>query len=87
MIGTMGVMMPVALHFGNIDAVCASIDRVVDAIPLSLAEPNQVMEKLHQVSAAGTHWPFLLGKRQQMAAAIGDLLGSTWPAIDASCDL
>ena len=31
-------------------------------------------------------WPFLLGKGEQMAAAIGDLVGSTWSAIDASCD-
>jgi len=54
-IGTMGVVSPVALHWGNIDAVCAAIDRAIDAIPRSLAEPNQLMEKLHQVCGPGTH--------------------------------
>lgn len=40
-IGSMGVLLPLALHFGNIDSVSASIDRVVDGISYSLAEPNQ----------------------------------------------
>ena len=44
------------------------------------------MEKLHQVCATITHWPYVLGKGKQMAAVIGDVLGSTWAAIDASCD-
>ena len=86
MVGYMGVNLPLALHFGNIDAVCASIDCIAAIVPRCLAEPNQNLEELHKMFACAQPWPYLLGKGEQMAAVIGQILGSTWTAIDESCD-
>jgi hypothetical protein len=43
--GSFGISLPLALHFGKLDEVCASIDGIVDIIPRCSAEPNQVQRK------------------------------------------
>ena len=82
----MGISLPLALHWGDLAAVAADFERAADAVPRMVAEPNQTPETITRFWLNGGIWPYLLGKGKQMAAIIGDCVGTTWAEIDQWCD-
>ena len=87
-IGTVGIDLPLALHWGAMNEVYASFDRTVgDTIPRMLAEPyHSPQAGVNKMWGASFIWPYILGKGQQMAAVIEQLVGGTWASIEKFCD-
>ena len=86
MLLSMGLSLPLALHWGDLQSVGSAYDRLLDVVPRMLAEPNQVPERPTTLWLNCFPWPWMLGKGRQMATVIADCCGSSWSAIDAWCD-
>lgn len=83
----LGCDLPLTLHWGDIGAVSAAFDGMTTKfIPRMLAEPNRVAEGILPMFIGTVMWPYLLGRGEQMEAVIAECVGSSWTAIEATCD-
>eukprot|EP01046_Picozoa_sp_COSAG06_P021451 COSAG06_NODE_1614_length_8932_cov_4.428507_1_plen_1634_part_10 len=74
-----------ALRFGSLGDMRYAFDKVASNMKRSMAEANQIPERLTHHVLVCCHWPSVLNLGNEMAALISEL-GMTWAAAEAKCD-
>ena len=82
----MGIDLSLALHYGDMQSVNENFERATQVVHRMLGEPNPAPDAMNRFFACAGVWPCLLGKRQQMAGLIEEMIGGSWTAIEVFSD-